>query len=313
MGSGNQPDTGEFDPRELRRQLEALRAGSPRPTPVRVTIGALTHPGLVRTNNEDHFIAGRLRRSAEVLATNLPDGYVPRQFEESAYTFAVADGMGGAAAGEVASSLALSLGMNLTLEASRWHTRLDEEAADLMAERVSEFFRVIDGALSERAKSDPGLTGMGTTLTVAYTVGLDALVFHLGDSRAYLFHQGVLRQITRDETLAQAMADAGEIPADSVAQHPMRHVLTRAMGAGTGRADAVVHELRLEPGDRVLLCTDGLTDMLEDAAITDVLARVADPQQACEALIEAALAAGGKDNVTAVIARYETDAQVAVS
>jgi protein phosphatase len=298
----NELDTGEYDLRELQQQARPAPAmASAR---VQVTVGALTDAGHVRANNEDHFVVGRLCRNADVLMTNLPAGYVPGRFEQCAYAMAVADGMGGAAAGEVASALALSLGTSLTLDASRWHLELDQAASSRLAERVKEFFGIIDHALTERARSDPGLTGMGTTLTVAYAVGLDALVFHIGDSRAYLWRAGTLTQLTRDETLAQAMADAGEIPAESVATHPMRHVLTRAMGAGTGRAEAAVHQVRLEPGDRLVLCTDGLTDMIDDGRFADILGRHDDPQQACAALVAAALDAGGRDNVTAIVARF---------
>jgi protein phosphatase len=301
----NELDTGEYDLRELQSQIAAVRPPvPPEGSRIAVTVGAASHPGLVRPNNEDHFLVGRLSRKADVLMTNLPSGYVPEQFEQHAYALAVADGMGGAAAGEVASALALSLGTSLTLDASRWHMRLDESAASDLAGRVREFFCIIDRALTERAQSDPGLTGMGTTLTVVYTVGLDALVFHIGDSRAYLARDGRLQQITRDETLAQAMADAGQIPADSVASHPMRHVLTRAIGASTGQADARVHHVRLQRGDRLLLCTDGLSDQVDDRGIARVLADTDDAQRSCDGLVEAALAAGGQDNISVVLARF---------
>jgi PPM family protein phosphatase len=301
----NDLDTGEYNVEELQQQVKRVRAaGSRRVRNVSVTFGAMSHAGLVRPNNEDHFLIGRLCRIGDVITTNLPDGYVPPRFEQTAYAFAVADGMGGAAAGEIASALALSLGTSLTLDASQWHMQLDPRTTSDLSEKVSEFFRLIDRALTERGQNDPGLTGMGTTLTVAYSVGLDALVFHIGDSRAYLWRESSLRQITRDETLAQAMADAGQIPAEAVSTHPMRHVLTRAMGASTGRADAVISPVRLEAGDCLLMCTDGLTDMLSDARIADVLAREEHPQKAAEALIAATLEAGGRDNVTVVIGRF---------
>lgn len=299
-------DTGEYDLEEIRRQLAAARGGEGAAgfAPVEVTFGARTHQGLVRGNNEDHFLVGRLSRAADVLLTNLPAGYVPKRFEQQAYAIAVADGMGGAAAGEVASALALSLGTSLTLDATRWQLELDERATARLAERVNDFFQAIDRALTERAQREPGLQGMGTTLTVAYTVGLDALVFHIGDSRAYLWRSGRIHQVTRDETLAQAMADSGAITADAVAGHPMRHVLTRAIGACTGTTDAAMTPLRVQLGDRLLLCTDGLSDLVPDATVERILAAHADPQEACGALVDAALAAGGVDNVTVVLAQF---------
>jgi protein phosphatase len=297
----HEPDTGEYDLQALQRQV--LPESGPAPPSARIAVGASTHPGLLRPNNEDHFIVGRLSRQATVLATNLPAGYVPKEVEQSAHALAVADGMGGAAAGEVASALALSLGTSLTIEAARWHLELDAPARTRLSERVNEFFQIIDRALTAHAQRDPGLSGMGTTLTVAYTVNFDALIFHVGDSRAYVFQQQELRQVTRDETIAQAMCDAGAIPAESVANHPMRHVLTRAMGAGTG-CGAAVSQVHLEPGACLVLCTDGLSDMIDDRTIARLLEEHQDPQRACDALIDAALAAGGRDNVTVIVARY---------
>ncbi|MGE3840595.1 MAG: PP2C family serine/threonine-protein phosphatase [Vicinamibacterales bacterium] len=302
----NDQDTGQFDLDEIRQHLLATRAFASGPSPVRVDIavGARTHQGLVRTNNEDHFLAGRLGRVAEVLATNLPDGSITRHFEQEAYALAVADGMGGAAAGEVASSLALSLGTNLTLDAAGWPLELSPVALQRLTERVSAFFNVIDRTLADRARQDPGLEGMGTTLTVAYLVGYDAVIFHIGDSRAYLWRDGALTQLTRDETVAQAMVDSGDLTPDAAASHPMRHVLTRAMGAGNGQADAKAWPVRFAPGDRLLLCSDGLSDVVTDAAMAILLAADRPPQETADRLIEAALQGGGPDNVTAVVARF---------
>jgi protein phosphatase len=308
MSDRKEVDTGEYDLEEIRRHLTARRGAVAAPglEPVSVVFGAATHRGHVRANNEDHYVVGRLNRTADVLMTNLPGGYVPERFEQSAYAFAVADGMGGAAAGEVASALALSVGTSLTMDASRWQLDLDARAASRLAEHVNEFFEMIDHALAERARQDPSLAGMGTTLTVAYTVGFEALIFHIGDSRAYLWRGGTIDQVTRDETLAQAMADSGAIDSREVAAHPMRHVLTRAIGACTGHSNAVVSPLRLQPDDRLLLCTDGLSDLVSDRRVGEILAAHDEPQAACDALIAAALAAGGHDNVTVVLAHFSS-------
>jgi protein phosphatase len=303
MANRHDSDTGQYDLGEIRRQIAGARSDTRPAADATLAYGALSHQGLVRSNNEDHYLVARLSRQADVLLTNLPASYAPRRFEQSAYALAVADGMGGAAAGEVASALALSLGASLTLDASRWQLDLDDKAAGRLKERVSEFFRLIDRALTERASREPGLAGMGTTLTVAYVVGLEAMVFHIGDSRAYLWRRGALTQLTRDETLAQALADSGEITADAVATHPMRHVLMRAMGVGTGEASATIYPVRLERGDWLLLCSDGLTDQVKDGAIADVIAQATGPDSACQALVEAALTAGGHDNVTVVLAQ----------
>jgi serine/threonine protein phosphatase PrpC len=145
---------------------------------------------------------------------------------------------------------------------------------------------------------------MATTLTVAATLGADFLVVHVGDSRAYLFRRGRLEQLTRDHNLAQALADIGAIRPEEAATHRLRHVLTNVVGAKGDEIKVELQHLRLEDGDQVLLCTDGLTDMAADAAIAEVIGRPGPAAAACDALVELALAGGGKDNVTVVLARY---------
>jgi protein phosphatase len=294
-------DTGEFDVRALTAGFPAQEPG-PAPVHLEVGVGAHTHPGLVRDNNEDHFIVARLARTMDVVATNLPEGQVPGHHSEAAWVLAVADGMGGAAAGEVASSLALTLGTELTIGDAKWPLRLDADEVARLERRVHSYFARIDEAVTSRAQATPGLRGMGTTLTVAYTVGHELIAFHVGDSRAYLFHDGQLRQLTRDQTVAQALVDAGQIEPREAESHHLRHVLTQAIGSGESPAEATTHRVQLAPGDRVVLCTDGLTDMANDEAIAGVLAQGLPAQATSEALVQLALDGGGKDNVTVVVA-----------
>jgi protein phosphatase len=279
---------------------------------VRAQVAAASHTGLHRANNEDHFIVARLGRSLEVLATNLPEGRVPSRYEEAGYALAVADGMGGAAAGEVASALALSIGTRLALDESVWHLRLDAREARALVDRVTQYFHEIDRLVSEQAQSKPGLAGMGTTLTVGYSVGPDLFIFHVGDSRAYLLRQGQLRQLTRDQTLAQELADAGHLPQDMAASHELRHVLTQAIGTEFGEIRLAIHQLELEDGDRFLLCTDGLSDMASDRAIASALGQSPTAEAACQELVRIALEGGGRDNITVVTAFYEVSSLTAV-
>jgi protein phosphatase len=171
-------------------------------------------------------------------------------------------------------------------------------------DNLSQYVRAVDLALTEYARGDKKLTGMGTTLTVAYTVGADLFTLHVGDSRAYLYRQGRLTQLTRDHTVAQSLADAGDIQPEEVATHKHRHVLTSALGGNAGLVRADIERARLQDGDRLLLCTDGLTDLVADDRIAHALEEAESPQHACNRLIELALAEGGRDNVTAVVARY---------
>jgi PPM family protein phosphatase len=247
----------------------------------------------------------------QTVMSNLPPGQVPDYFEDVAYGMVVADGMGGEAAGEVASMLAITIGVNLRLSAVKWNLKINErEARDLM-ERAAELFRRIHEALAGQARSDPALRRMGTTLTATYSVGDDLFVFHVGDSRAYLFRGGRLRQLTHDHTMAQVLADAGVIGPEEIATHRMRHMLTNVVGAQDAPIHVEMLQLRLLDGDRVLLCTDGLTEMVQDREIAGILSRVNDSDQACRALVGAALEHGGKDNVTVLIARYQIPKPIA--
>jgi protein phosphatase len=141
-------------------------------------------------------------------------------------------------------------------------------------------------------------------LTLAYSVGIHLFIIHVGDSRAYLFRNGQLQQLTRDHTVAQALADAGEIKQQDVRKHMRRNTLTNYLGGHSGKVKADVRWLRLEHGDRVLLCSDGLSDMVEDAGIAACLVESPEPDIAAIALTQMALRNGGRDNITVVVAQY---------
>jgi PPM family protein phosphatase len=271
---------------------------------VRVEVEGLTDQGKVRTNNEDHFLIARFGRSLVTLKTNVPADLVPKRFDETGYALVVADGMGGAAAGEVASSLAISTGVNLALNSPKWNLLPTAEEIEENMDKWRQRFRQIDAVLSARADADPALFGMGTTLTVALSVGADLVLYYVGDSRAYLFRDGRLQRLTRDHTVAQDLADAGSIAQADVTTHRLRHRLTRSLGTGGGDVQAELQHLRLADGDRLLLCTDGLTDMVSDAKIAEVLRGVDRSHDACRALVGLALEAGGRDNVTVLLGRY---------
>ena len=149
------------------------------------------------------------------------------------------------------------------------------------------------------------LLGMGTTLTAAYSMGIDLFIVHLGDSRVYLHRDGVLRQFTKDHTVAQAMADAGYIPPEEVRHHAKRNALTNFLGGHNGKVKADLRWLRLADGDRLLLCSDGLNEMVDDVSIARILARHDRPRVAAQALLDEALNRGGKDNVTVIVACYQ--------
>lgn len=287
----------------IRREEESLRGL------LRVEVGALSHPGKVRKHNEDHHLALRVHRSLEAIATNLPPGDLPQRFDQLGYVLLVADGIGGRSGGEHASRRAISALVELATRIPDWILRLDDTHADELMKRAEDYFGQVDAILEAEAAADPALSGMGTTMTAVYLLDRDLILAHVGDSRAYRFRDGELLRLTQDQTIAQALADAGVIGADEVRSHRQRHILTGALGASSGapRVELGRHDLRDQ--DRVLVASDGLTEMLADSAIAAILENHSDPSSACEALVGAALDAGGTDNVTVLVADCRLPAQ----
>lgn len=278
---------------------------------VEVDIGGISEQGNVRSNNEDTFLVARLDRTMNTLQTNLPIGTYHAAISETCYGMLVADGMGGHAAGEVASQTAAQVMLNLVLQTPDWIMRLDESSSDRVVQRTQERVQQIQAALSELARTDRSLSGMGTTLTLAASLGADLLIAHVGDSRAYLMRQGHLQQLTRDQTMAQAMVDAGMLTAEVAAKHSLRHVLTGVLTTTDKTVPLEVEWFRLLDGDQILLCSDGLSDMVPQAKIGEVLIQTGPASEICRTLVDAALEAGGRDNVTAVLARYRIPSPIA--
>jgi len=286
--------------------LSSVRGLPTEPTTlsVKVRCAAVSDAGRVRARNEDHYMVARVRRTFNVLAHNLPKDEMPDFLGEDAYAMVVADGMGGMNAGDVASMLAISTGVKLADKSVKWGFKINEKEARDLLSRMSAYFREIDRRITRKSESDRRLFGMGTTMTLAYSVGIHLFLIHVGDSRAYLFRKGQLQQLTRDHTVAQALADAGEIKQQDVRKHQRRNTLTNYLGGHSGKVKADVRWLRLEDGDRVLLCSDGLSDMVEDPGIAGCLVENSEPDAAAIALTQLALRNGGKDNITVVVAQY---------
>lgn len=237
---------------------------------MRLRAGVVSDCGLVRSANEDSFL--------------LRPGL-----------YAVCDGMGGARAGEVASQMAC-LGL----------VGVDPNSAG--QEQLRRAVAGANRAIIQRSATEGELLGMGTTLTAALIKGETLLVAHLGDSRAYLLHEGRLTQLTSDHSWVGEMIRRGEITAAQAANHPHRSVITRALGTDL-EVDPEIVEVPLAAGDRVLICSDGLTGMVDDEEIAQIMQRDLDPQAIAQALVDAALANGGEDNVTVVVVEAEADSK----
>ena len=271
---------------------------------VRIDVSALSHPGRVRANNEDQFFVTRLARSLETMLSSLPPGDVPDRADEVNYVMVVADGMGGHAAGEVASRMAISALVTLALDIPDWFFKMDEEGAHEIERRARRIVQQISSMVVERGREDAALRGMGSTLTAVRSYGRDLLIVHVGDSRAYLFRGGRLHRLTKDHTYAQMLVDNGQLLACDIASSGVSHILTNAIGGSTEKVEVDVDLLRLEDGDRLLLCSDGLTDLVDDDEITKTLAGTQASGDACARLMQLALDGGGRDNITVIVAGY---------
>ncbi len=234
---------------------------------MRFRVGAATDVGKVRTRNEDSYLV-------------------------DAPLYVVADGMGGHRGGDVASQLTVE-----TLRDAR--PEWGPPGGELM-EAVRNANRVV----YDRSAADRDLRGMGTTVTALQIAGDAGRIVHVGDSRAYLLRDGSLQQLTQDHTLVQQMVDEGQLDADDAERHPARHIMTRALGV---EPQVQIDELTLDlhTGDRLLLCSDGLSGMLTSDDIRALLGRDSDAQETAEALVALAVERGGEDNVTVVVVDVE--------
>ena len=201
--------------------------------------------------------------------------------------FVVADGMGGHAAGEVASEIAV----NVIAERAPEHPDANELGRAVQA---------ANHAILKAAHEGRGREGMGTTCTAAMLEGERLVIAQVGDSRAYLLHKGKIQQLTRDHSLMADLIEAGQLTPEEARVHPQRSVITRALGSDP-RTVADLYEINVDAGDRLLLCSDGLSGMVLDQDIEAILNRVSDPQRCASQLVNEAIAAGGHDNVTVIV------------
>jgi len=229
-----------------------------------LAVGVRTDVGQVREGNEDSY------------------------FVQSP-VFVVADGMGGHLAGDVASATAVEV--------------IRKEIGDVNAsdpETLATVLKDANAEIHQKALDDESVRGMGTTCTLMIVDDSTAQLAHVGDSRAYLMRAGALKQITEDHTLVGRMVSEGKLDPDEAQHHPQRSIITRALGVDS-EVEVDLISLELQDGDRLLLCSDGLSSMIETAEIQDALAADADPQEVADALVERANAAGGDDNITVVV------------
>jgi protein phosphatase len=295
---------------EVRRRAalslpHTVQAFRPLSATVRVDIAAGSQSGASRGQNDDHYLVVRTGRTQDTLATSLSAAELPAPFEEYAYAMLVADGLGEAGTGSVASRVALSSLAHLALHHGQWNMRIDPATAMEIMDHAQQFYSRADAEVFAKSMTGSLLTGIATSLTMTYSAGESLFVAHVGHSRAYLFRNGALTLLTRDHTMERCLSGSkGPVAVERRAQDG-GHILTDAVGAGGGTPLVDVEQFRLANGDAVLLCTNGLTDMVDEGQIADVLARPRRAAEQCAMLTDLAREQRGEDDVTVVLARYQ--------
>lgn len=269
-------------------------------TAVRVDLAGLTDVGRRRKANEDHFVIASLQKTVKVRQTSLAD---PRVFDRlrgsEGLLMVVADGVGGRPGGAVASETAIRTLVEYIGQAAGCFQQL-------AVDQEHEFLEQLEAGVLEahrRLVADHGnrTDGPATTLTMAMLIWPRAYIVHVGDSRAFYLRKGRLRQITRDQTTGEYMVDAGAWTEEQARSAPLGSALASALGSE--ELTPTIGLVDLQPGDTLLLCTDGLTRHVPDERIGELLGGAASAEASCRSLVDAALAGGGSDNITVVVAR----------
>ncbi len=309
------------DPRKTARA--ARRAAVARPLdipsfqPLSATIGldvaGVSRCGPKQAHNTDHYVAIRLGRMQETLTTTLAASDIPPRFEEYAYALLVADGVDADGTGARASRLALSTLAHLAVRYGKWNVRIGPDTPAEIIEQGEFFYRQVNDAVAHAARTDPNLACMLTSLTAMYVAGADLFFAHVGQSRAFLFRNGVLIQLTMDHTLERLISANAELRRVRLAARRPRHAgqpsdatkhATDALGQRGSPADITIEHVQLWSADRLLICTNGLTDVVREEQIADVLAGQRQPAEDARRLIDVAVASGATDCVTVLLADY---------
>ena len=258
----------------------------------------LSDVGLVRTNNEDSFLIASPttdfvnRNPAEL------NGIIP----QNGTMFLVADGMGGAQAGEVASRMAVeTVGRNF-IDALGKQVVVDQQS---LITALTETIREANELIYQQGQKRTELNGMGTTLTAAIVLGGTILFAQLGDSRAYLARKGVISQMTKDQSLVAQMVASGSLTPEEAKTHPKRNVILQALGIQS-QVDVAITLAELRRGDQIVLCSDGLSGKVDAEEIKEFLEKF-EPKAACQGLVRMARERGGEDNITVIVARFNGD------
>jgi protein phosphatase len=267
--------------------------------PVHVSVFGKTDLGRSRDHNEDTFLVADLSTGKSSLQPDVRE----HELGPRGSLFMVADGMGGAAAGEIASAMAADIICRHLIDT--WRTDPDN-SAERFAFRMKEAVELANGELFTYAREHPEVRGMGTTVTAAGIYGTDLYVTQIGDSRAYLIRDGRTSQLTRDQSLTQRLVDAGELTEEEAEHSERRNIILQALGPDANVKVDLSHQ-SLRKGDVLVICSDGLSGLVKRDEIGEMVGRHEDLATLCSALIDLANARGGPDNITVVAARFGGD------
>jgi serine/threonine protein phosphatase PrpC len=275
---------------------------------VALEIGAASVRGTLRPHNTDHYLAIKISRGLETVRTSLAETDYPAAFEEHAYAMIVADGIGSHGEGAHASRVALSALAHLAITHGHWNVRVGSQAAEDIRIQIQFFFHRVDDALRRAGRAFPN-TGLATSLTMAAVAGKDLFFTSVGHSKAFLFRSGRLIQLTTNHTREAKGSDA--LPPSELghAKRDLKHVVTKTVGGEPGDADVDIEQIQLMHGDRLLLCTNGLTDGVSEDEIADALAVRRSPEEDCRQLVDLAALSGTYDDMTAMVANYALDSE----
>ena len=263
----------------------------------------LTDRGQVRPLNEDQFLIAELAKRMRITQTSLPDGGGElRTRGQTGYLLAIADGIGGAAGGEVASGLAIDTIQWYVTRTMPWFHRHEDGREEELETDLRIAVQACKRSVDDAARST-AYPKMGTTLTMACLLWPRLYVVHAGDSRCYLLRDSSLQKITRDHTVAQRVVDAGLMTPQQAEAAGYSHTLWNSISSGRDEVVPDIYQAEIAIGDTLLLCTDGLTREVADEQIRATLESAPTAQSAAEALVTAANDAGGADNITVVVAR----------
>jgi serine/threonine protein phosphatase PrpC len=285
----------------MRTPDQAALAIPAKPHDDEIDVFGLSHPGLVRAENQDHYLLATIHKRVQVISTNLSaQAQLPMEDERLAFVAMVADGVGGAEGGEEASATALESAMHYLARSTECYYRADGTDEQFINALQAAAMLSHEAVLAKAREVAEGRT-MATTLTLWMGVWPWFYLVQVGDSRYYLYRKGLLTQVSRDQTIAQDLLDQGVFTRTMAARSQYSNVLSSAIGGEA--AVPVITRMRADWNNVHLLCTDGLTKHVSDTRIAEVLSSMHSAREGCEQLLDDALAAGGTDNISIIIGR----------